>query len=666
MTDAAKAEFKTAKDQLSIVPIAAMVFATAKLSTLKDGYFRDDSTLDLHPEDVGELGKLLRLTAFWIRAKNCLQNRKYKRGVTKLIKADMSKYKDRNATILKKNDLRKIEPISYEERQQALRDQLFLMQRESFRRSMADVAKYGYVNNKSSLKDAAPVFDETGLFRVSSRTAATPFLAPEQQYPVIIHPDHPLAALIIRDVHCKFLRHGNGPSGCHTAVANEFYILRGKEKVKKTLRGCVTCRHINARGATQIMSTLPAFRVQEGTERLTPFASCSMDVFGPFWTQTGRGLARQKRWALIWVCAQYRAISIELLASMSSEELVKSINLILARRPCPRRIISDNGTNFVGLSNALKKQQIGINRVEIANRFPNIEWKFIPKAASHQAGSHEIMVKLAKTGLYKVMKPGRLTDHDLRGLMAEVENSVNNRPISFLSSSPKDLAPLTPNHFLLGSTAAEIATIPYDPIGKTFGEKYQLLEQCKKEYWQIFLKELIANMRLRPKWQKERPTIKKGDIVVYLHPELKPNEYPLGRVEDVIVSHDGYIRSAIIRHSKSAKNEHIPITQLSLMPLSASPENIAVIANPDKKEAKSSSVKTDGPDRKSSKQTAPDPQAATTSKSDPDPPATKKAARTKLPIQPVRRSNRLKAKESSSFKGGKGAAELAEPTKAKK
>ena len=54
-----------------------------------------------------------------------------------------------------------------------------------------------------------------------------------------------------------------------------------------------------------------------------------------------------------------------------------------------------------------------------------------------------------------------------------------------------------------------------------------------------------------------------------------------------------------------------------------------------------------------------------------DPKATSKSAsaatdpRPKRPDQPLRRSNRLKAKESSSFKGGKGAVK-AEPTKAEK
>ena len=72
-------------------------------------------------------------------------------------------------------------------------------------------------------------------------------------------------------------------------------------------------------------------------------------------------------------------------------------------------------------------------------------------------------------------------------------------------------------------------------------------------------------MRLRPKWQKEKPAIKKGDIVVHLHLDLKPNEYPLGRVEEVVISHDGYIRSAMIKHAKSAKSEHIPITQFPII-----------------------------------------------------------------------------------------------------
>ena len=52
--------------------------------------------------------------------------------------------------------------------------------------------------------------------------------------------------------------------------------------------------------------------------------------------------------------------------------------------------------------------------------------------------------------MFAIIKDRILTDFQMLTLFSEVENIVNNRPLTYLSEDHEDLEALTPNHFLIG------------------------------------------------------------------------------------------------------------------------------------------------------------------------------------------------------------------------
>ena len=79
-----------------------------------------------------------------------------------------------------------------------------------------------------------------------------------------------------------------------------------------------------------------------------------------------------------------------------------------------------------------------------------ITWKRNPPTASHMGGVWERQIKSIRSILSALIREHSkmLDDESLRTLLVEVECIINSRPLTFPSSDPNDLDPLTPNHIL--------------------------------------------------------------------------------------------------------------------------------------------------------------------------------------------------------------------------
>ena len=80
-----------------------------------------------------------------------------------------------------------------------------------------------------------------------------------------------------------------------------------------------------------------------------------------------------------------------------------------------------------------------------------INWSHIPSRAPHFGGLWEAAVKAMKSLLAKVVGSCILTIEEMFTVLAEVEVTVNSRPLVPLDSTPIDgIVVLTPAHFLVG------------------------------------------------------------------------------------------------------------------------------------------------------------------------------------------------------------------------
>jgi len=147
--------------------------------------------------------------------------------------------------------------------------------------------------------------------------------------------------------------------------------------------------------------------------------------------------------------------------------------------------------------------------------------------------------------------------------MSEVEWILNGRPLTPVSSDPKDLNPLTPNHLLL------LGANPNLPPG-VFSKKEMYSKQCWHQveymadiFWRRWLKEYLPTLQERAKWTKPRHCLATGDLVVIVDDNVHRGKWPLGRVTEVFMGKDGNVRSAKVKTATTILIR--PITKLCFL-----------------------------------------------------------------------------------------------------
>ncbi len=414
-------------------------------------------------------------------------------------------------------------------------------QREALGESLEEIKKHGQVLLKNPLSPLCPELDQDGILRVHGRLELAKHLSFESRHPIILPKQHKLAVLIIRHAHEIELKHVGGVNHVLAHLNMKYWIMGGRVLVKKVLRECVRCRQVQAHPTAQKISPLPDFRISDSEERLAAFSTVGIDCAGPFLTKQGGRRSREKRYMLLFCCAQYRAVHIEMLFHLDANSFLMALTRFCARRNRPDKIVSDNGRNFVrGDGELTELWDLLKDNPELRKKYPKIEWKFNTPHCPHAGGLFERFIRSAKTSFYKIVGPSELNDEELQTTFNVVEGILNSRPISILSDDPNDLPPLTPAHFLgIGKPFQALAPVP---SSMSLSSRWHHLERLMDMYWSRFIKECLSKLQKLPKWVKTRENPEVGDVVIVLEEKFR-GVWPLGRIVDTWKNRDGLVRS---------------------------------------------------------------------------------------------------------------------------
>ncbi|GFT19453.1 integrase catalytic domain-containing protein [Trichonephila clavipes] len=119
-----------------------------------------------------------------------------------------------------------------------------------------------------------------------------------------------------------------------------------------------------------------------------------------------------------------KTVHIELVSDLTSQAFIAALKRFMARRGKCAKLFSDNGKNFVGASNEIKKLlEIVRNPDEkLANYLAaeGIEWKFIPARSPNLGGLWEAAIKSFNGDRYRAMITNffipELNNHDVQEL----------------------------------------------------------------------------------------------------------------------------------------------------------------------------------------------------------------------------------------------------------
>lgn len=469
-----------------------------------------------------------------------------------------------------KGHIKLVGALSAKEMDTTLTQIIRIAQHERMETEFKTLKKHHQVEKNSKLISLNPFIDNAGIIRVGGRLQNS-LLPYNEKHPIILPYESHLSKLIIQDAHENTLHGGKQSTLAYTR--RKYWIINGKRAVQSIIHKCIKCVRYRAQTAQQLMGELPAPRVTPSQ----PFSHTGVDYAGPIPIRTtkGRGNKSYKGYIAIFVCLATKAIHLEVVSDMSTETFIAAFKRFTARRgPCTH-MYSDNGTNFVGASNLLRKEiQQVVNNSTVQDKLAScgVQWHFIPPSAPHFGGLWEAGVKSMKYNLKRVIGDATLTFEELTTLMYQIEACLNSRPLCPLDDSINDTIALTPGHFLIGR---EIISPP-DPITNdittNLNSRWKIVHKMKKDFWKSWASEYLCRLQQRYKWKSQEENLKIGDLVIIKEDNINPSRWPLARITEVQPGKDGIVRVVTVQ-SKARQQMKRPITKVCPLPINRDEEH---------------------------------------------------------------------------------------------
>jgi hypothetical protein len=416
--------------------------------------------------------------------------------------------------------------------------------------------------DEKKIQNLMPFVDQDGIVRANGRLKESNLFTYEQKHPAILPKNHKVSELIVQQAH-KDVFHA-GYARVVAEVRKKYWIVGVRGIARRIGRTCVVCRRWRGKAFEQTMRDLPSFRLKQGQ----PFETSSVDYFGPFDMKTGYR-RKKKAFGAVFTCLATRAVQVELVTDLTTQSFLLALTRFIARWDQPKEMRSDNGRNFLGAANEIKRmleQWKGENEEkQQLNDFCNkngFKWTFSTPLASHHNGCVESMIKSVKLVLNKIVNRNLLNEEEYRTVFAIVTNSINSRPLYPATDDSMDI-PITCNDLLRPT-----GTLSNDPEFLNDGTidprtRYQLVQSVANEWWQLWMSNFAPNLQPRNKWFKKRENVVKGDIVLLIDKDRPRSQWCMGLVNEVYPGSDGLVRSVRVKTSTGVYDR--PITKLTLL-----------------------------------------------------------------------------------------------------
>ena len=380
-----------------------------------------------------------------------------------------------------------------------------------------------------------------------------------------------------------------------TAIRQLYWIPAIRMYVKKLLRRCVTCLRVTGKPyRLPDPPPLPKSRIEDPT----PFSICGIDFMGAMYIREGE--RERKVYVCLFTCATTRAVHLEVVLDLTVDSFMLAFRKFVSRRSLPRTMMSDNASTYLAAADELE-QLLNSTSLKQALEGHSVTWKFIPKRAPWFGGFWERLIGLTKQALKKTLGRSFVTLPVLETIVVEVEATLNNRPLTYVSSDVNDVGPLTPAHLLYGRQMTSLPHShnedPEDPeyvISDTQMRKrltnHARLQQHFQTRWK---KEYLTSLR---EFHKASGTnvqnVKVGDVVL-IHDDGPRLRWRFGVIEGLIEGNDGLVRAVNIRNNNRVTSR--PISRLYPLEVSLPPDDRAELN--DVTETATSSMEGDVRDR---------------------------------------------------------------------
>ena len=402
--------------------------------------------------------------------------------------------------------------------------------------------------SKKMILDLGLYCDNNSLIRCGGRIANSKFNY-HTKHPILLSPKSYLSRLLVAMYH-KYGLH-SGVQSTLASFRQMFWLPRGRQIIKSIIFNCVTCKKIEGKPIRYPgPPELPVSRVVLEE----PFSSVGVDYTGPMLI-TNMKNENLKVYIVLFTCTATRGVFLDV-----AEDMTASTFLLIFRRFCatfstPQLVISDNGSYFKASADYFDKM---LND-PVISKFSNInqiKWKFISPRAAWQGGFYERMIKLVKSCLRKTLYKRKINLNQLRTLIVEIQNELNNRPITYVSSIKEEFEPLTPSHLIFGRRINRFPSLfdhnLNDPLyadHDILNEKFSLISTLSNKFKKIWRVDYLLSLRERHYGADSATNLynlRIGDIVL-VECDSPRGEWPLGKIEQLLPDQNGIVRSVKVK-----------------------------------------------------------------------------------------------------------------------
>merc|ERR1711911_263179 len=108
---------------------------------------------------------------------------------------------------------------------------------------------------------------------------------------------------------------------------------------------------------------------------------------------------------------------------------------------------------------------------------------------------------------------------------------MNRRPLTRLSTDPKDVSPLTPSHFIRPAsihspTDASVRAVE-QPEKEVLTSAWKRAQARIQSFWMRFLREFVTMLHGRQKWRTTKDDLKEGDLVLKVNENTQRSHWKL-------------------------------------------------------------------------------------------------------------------------------------------
>ena len=258
-----------------------------------------------------------------------------------------------------------------------------------------------------------------------------------------------------------------------------------------------------------------------------------------------------------------------MITDLSAEQFVLCLRRFIALYGAPKKIHSDNATHFKLTEKSFDLIWNNVQGDEDVQSYVSeqgIQWHFITPHAPWKGGFYERLVALVKRSLKRTLGNSRLKYDEFITVVAEIAAMLNTRPLVYLTDDFNSETALTPQCFLKMSLNPKNGTpdapqtlnrddidyVPNPTSEETLVEIWSQSQIYLHHFWKTWSDDYLLSLRerhrdpklaIKPNKKVVQEPIKINDVVL-IHDSQPRGTWKFGKVQELISSSDGQIRSA--------------------------------------------------------------------------------------------------------------------------